>query len=137
MLERSFSIAAASPKPLMTTLQPSLAKALAIARPMPLVDPVTSATLPLSIRFSPTGRAASCGAAMTDECHGRVKINDDLRVRPPVSRACRLRALKRHHGNHSAGAGQTQVGARPRRRHEPHRPAGLAAGAVRARRAGA
>src|SRR5258708_30737030 len=43
MAARSFSIAAASPKPLMTTLAPSLAKARAIARPMPLVEPVTMA----------------------------------------------------------------------------------------------
>ncbi|CAH1661729.1 hypothetical protein CHELA40_12134 [Chelatococcus asaccharovorans] len=40
---RSFSIAAASPKPLITTLAPSLARARATASPIPLVDPVTTA----------------------------------------------------------------------------------------------
>src|SRR5688572_3665280 len=47
MPERSFSIAAASPKPLMTTLAPAPAILRAIARPMPLVEPVTTAVLPL------------------------------------------------------------------------------------------
>ena len=36
----------ASPKPLSITLAPSAASARAMARPMPEVDPVTSATLP-------------------------------------------------------------------------------------------
>lgn len=40
---RSFSISAGSPSPLMVMLAPSAAKALAMARPMPLVEPVTSA----------------------------------------------------------------------------------------------
>src|SRR5271169_523787 len=43
MLVRSVSIAALSPKPLMTTSAPSFARARAIARPMPLVEPVTRA----------------------------------------------------------------------------------------------
>src|SRR6478672_255403 len=37
----------ASPKPLIISLAPSAAKALAIERPMPEVEPVTNATLPL------------------------------------------------------------------------------------------
>ena len=40
--------AAPSPSPFTITLQPAPAKARAMARPIPLVDPVTSATLPLS-----------------------------------------------------------------------------------------
>src|SRR5580704_1565577 len=51
MPERSFSIAAASPKPLMVTLAPSAASARAIARPMPDVEPVTSADLPFSMEI--------------------------------------------------------------------------------------
>src|SRR5689334_6039362 len=47
MAARSFSIAAASPKPLMTTLAPAPAILRAMARPMPLVEPVTTAVLPL------------------------------------------------------------------------------------------
>src|SRR5579862_2884180 len=43
MPARSASMAAASPKPLMVTLAPSLARALAMARPIPLVEPVTRA----------------------------------------------------------------------------------------------
>jgi hypothetical protein len=40
---RVASISAASPKPLMRTFAPSLAKAFAVASPIPLVDPVTTA----------------------------------------------------------------------------------------------
>src|SRR3546814_9304269 len=36
----------ASPKPLIVTFAPSAANARAVASPMPLVDPVTSALLP-------------------------------------------------------------------------------------------
>src|SRR5580704_2553841 len=43
MAARCFSISAGSPIPLMTILAPSLARARAMARPMPLVEPVTSA----------------------------------------------------------------------------------------------
>src|SRR5579859_1728181 len=49
MLERSFSISAASPKPLMRTLAPSLASARAMPRPMPLVEPVTTAPFDFKI----------------------------------------------------------------------------------------
>src|SRR5689334_12710290 len=45
---RSFSMAPASPKPLMQTSAPSCAKARAIASPMPEVEPVTRAVLPLN-----------------------------------------------------------------------------------------
>ena len=37
-----------SPNPFSMTRQPSAAKAWAMARPIPLVDPVTRATLPSS-----------------------------------------------------------------------------------------
>src|SRR5665647_2583029 len=46
---RSFSMAAASPKPLSMMLAPSAASARAVASPMPEVEPVTSAVLPLSM----------------------------------------------------------------------------------------
>src|SRR5580700_5300697 len=49
---RSFSIASLSPKPLITTFAPSWAKVRARERPMPLVEPVTRATLPLSMKAS-------------------------------------------------------------------------------------
>src|SRR5947209_11775 len=42
----SRSISAASPKPLIISFAPSAASALAIARPIPEVEPVTSATFP-------------------------------------------------------------------------------------------
>src|SRR5687768_5783524 len=45
---RSFSISAASPNPFSITFTPSRASASAIARPMPLVEPVTTALLPTS-----------------------------------------------------------------------------------------
>src|SRR6185437_1175021 len=47
---RSFSIAALSPKPLSMRLAPSFARARAMATPMPDVEPVTSAVLPLSMK---------------------------------------------------------------------------------------
>jgi hypothetical protein len=46
---RSFSISVTAPKPLISTLAPSLAKARAIPSPIPEVEPVTTAFLPLSI----------------------------------------------------------------------------------------
>ena len=46
---RSFSIAALSPKPLMVTLAPCSASARAMPRPMPEVEPVTSADFPFSM----------------------------------------------------------------------------------------
>src|SRR5271169_5094904 len=49
MLLRSFSIASLSPKPLMVILAPCPAKARAMARPMPEVEPVTSADFPFSM----------------------------------------------------------------------------------------
>src|SRR5258705_10426862 len=49
MPARSFSIAVLSPKPLMVRLQPSCAKARAMARPIPDVEPVTMTDLPLSM----------------------------------------------------------------------------------------
>ena len=58
MPARSFSIAAASPNPLITTSAPSLANALAMARPMPLVEPVTNATLPFNIESSEQAASA-------------------------------------------------------------------------------
>ena len=43
----------ASPKPFNTMLAPCLAKAFAMPRPMPLVDPVTSAVLPCNMLMTP------------------------------------------------------------------------------------
>src|SRR3954469_9557419 len=54
MLERSCSMSAGVPNPLITTLAPALAKARAHANPMPLVDPVTTADLPVSVPISNT-----------------------------------------------------------------------------------
>jgi hypothetical protein len=47
--DRSFSTSAGAPIPLRSMLAPALAKARAHARPMPLVEPVTSAVLPFRI----------------------------------------------------------------------------------------
>src|SRR5450830_503162 len=56
---RSFSMAAASPKPLSMMLAPSCASARAMARPIPEVEPVTSAVLPFSMAV-----LVSCGRQM-------------------------------------------------------------------------
>src|SRR4051812_22180074 len=53
MRSRSDSIARASPKPLITTSQPSAARASAIPRPMPPVEPVTTATKPSGMAAPP------------------------------------------------------------------------------------
>ena len=49
--ERIASIASLSPKPLSMMLAPSAASARAVASPMPEVEPVTSAVLPLSMEI--------------------------------------------------------------------------------------
>src|SRR3954464_1479435 len=49
MPERSFSMSSDAPMPLSTMLAPSAANARAIASPMPLVDPVTTAVLPVKV----------------------------------------------------------------------------------------
>ena len=49
MAARAASISSPGPKPLRTTFAPSAAKARAQARPMPLVEPVTRADLPLRV----------------------------------------------------------------------------------------
>src|SRR4029450_11282962 len=51
MANRSFSTSAGAPLP-STMLAPAPAKARAYARPMPLVEPVTTATLPFRIPIS-------------------------------------------------------------------------------------
>src|SRR3954454_18722624 len=48
MRERSFSMSAGVPMPLRTILAPAFAKVRAYASPMPLVDPVTTAFLPVN-----------------------------------------------------------------------------------------
>ena len=45
----AFSLSFSVPSPLMTMLAPSLASARAMPRPMPEVDPVTTAVLPLRV----------------------------------------------------------------------------------------
>src|SRR3954467_15318897 len=62
MLARSFSISAGAPMPLRTTLAPALAKARAYASPIPLVDAVTTAVLPVNVPISFTRRFAFGGA---------------------------------------------------------------------------
>src|SRR5688572_17902249 len=61
MPSRRVSIALASPKPLRTTSAFSAARARAMARPIPLVEPVTIATLPFSmvLALAYVGMAAS------------------------------------------------------------------------------
>src|ERR1700730_3254516 len=63
MAARSRSMSAGAPMPLMTMLAPALTRARAYASPMPLVEPVTTAVLPvnvaiLSLLFAVKG----CGA---------------------------------------------------------------------------
>src|ERR1700674_4813629 len=55
---RSFSIASLSPKPLMVTLAPCSAIARAMARPMPEVEPVTSADFPFNMTTPNSLRSA-------------------------------------------------------------------------------
>src|SRR6185312_767140 len=50
---RIFSISSAGPKPFSTMLAPWAASAWAMPRPMPLVEPVTTAHLPLRLIYSP------------------------------------------------------------------------------------
>src|SRR6266567_2411481 len=52
MLARSFSMSAGAPMPLRTILAPAPAKARAYASPMPLVEPVTTAVLPVKLPIS-------------------------------------------------------------------------------------
>src|SRR5580704_17849203 len=54
MAARSLSISAGAPMPLMTMLAPAPAKARAYANPMPLVEPVTTAVLPVNVPISTT-----------------------------------------------------------------------------------
>src|ERR1700694_1557232 len=49
---RSRSMSAGAPMPLMTMLAPAPAKARAYANPMPLVEPVTTAVLPVNLPMS-------------------------------------------------------------------------------------
>ena len=52
MPARSFSMSAGAPNPLITILAPAPAKARAHASPMPLVEPVTTAVLPVNVPIS-------------------------------------------------------------------------------------
>src|SRR5712664_3047893 len=52
MAARSFSMSAGAPMPLRTILAPAPAKARAYASPMPLVEPVTTAVLPVNVPIS-------------------------------------------------------------------------------------
>src|SRR5450756_2118004 len=52
MPERSFSISSGAPMPLSTILAPAPANARAYAKPMPLVEPVTTAVLPVNVPIS-------------------------------------------------------------------------------------
>src|ERR1700710_443281 len=52
MAARSFSMSAGAPMPLRTILAPALAKARAYANPMPLVEPVTTAVLPVNVAIT-------------------------------------------------------------------------------------
>src|SRR3954453_23481116 len=54
MLEGSCLLSAGVPNPLIATFPPAPAKARAHANPMPLVDPVTTADLPVSVPISNT-----------------------------------------------------------------------------------
>src|ERR1700694_5154953 len=64
MLDRSFSMSAGAPMPLRTILAPAAAKARAYASPMPLVEPVTTAVLPVNVAlsFTPACRRGGPGA---------------------------------------------------------------------------
>src|SRR5580704_18284131 len=61
--DRSFSMSAGAPMPLRTILAPAPAKARAYASPMPLVEPVTTAVLPVNvpISFAPVCRRGRFG----------------------------------------------------------------------------
>jgi hypothetical protein len=68
-LERMRSISAASPKPFSTMSAPCRASAVAMPRPIPLVEPVTTATFPLNMGELPLGVGGQCrlaGARFSD-----------------------------------------------------------------------
>src|SRR6266404_7292703 len=71
MPARSFSMSAAAPNPLMTTLAPARAKARAHANPMPLVEPVTTAALPVNVPI-PVVLLAMDGMRGRASCSNRV-----------------------------------------------------------------
>src|SRR5436190_12886713 len=52
MLARCLSMSAGAPMPLRTMLAPAPAKVRAYASPMPLVEPVTTAVLPVNVAIS-------------------------------------------------------------------------------------
>lgn len=59
-LERMRSISAASPKPFSTMSAPVRASAVAMPRPIPLVEPVTTATFPENMGELPLGVGRQC-----------------------------------------------------------------------------
>src|ERR1700704_5034176 len=67
MAARSFSMSAGAPMPLRTILAPAPAKARAYASPMPLVEPVTTAVLPVNVAISLTPFAVEGFGAVPGE----------------------------------------------------------------------
>src|SRR6187455_176223 len=63
MPARSCSIAEASPKPFSMMLQPASARVRAMPRPMPLVEPVTTADFPCSAGAEPNRAADELAAS--------------------------------------------------------------------------
>src|SRR5271165_291495 len=77
MPARSASICAASPKPFSMTSAPSAASARATPSPIPLVDPVTSATLPARPMTSAPSQSHNLAGIVVQDCHVGKRHNGD------------------------------------------------------------
>ena len=71
MAVRNPSMASSSPKPLSIKLQPAPARAWAMASPIPLVEPVTIADLPVSMPCLLKWRPGDRGSRLEGSCHSR------------------------------------------------------------------
>src|SRR3954451_18970233 len=95
---RSASIAALSPKPLITTLAPSPAMARAMASPIPEVDPVTTAVFPFNMALTCLFAGSPKGSRRPK---ARLHQRSDYILRSdPVSRSEIVSCGFRLHGQH-------------------------------------
>ncbi len=88
---RNASIAVASPKPLRMTFAPSRANARAMPRPMPLVEPVTSAVFPCNMIVPLRWRVGpGCTVEATDASRFGRALEPDVLPLPPCSPVANL-----------------------------------------------
>src|SRR5689334_5750030 len=69
-------MACASPKPLITTFAPCAARARAMARPMPLVDPVTRAVFDVRVMEPPEQRPNGVSGGRTETVRQDARVRD-------------------------------------------------------------